>query len=201
MRTIYLFALLLLISGCSTLKTSQPKLTDSQKKTAWLTHKNTLNEIDEWQFSGRFSAQNETESWHGSISWTQKQNHFNILISGPLSSGSMSLSGDNKNSTLKLSNDHLFESSDPEALLEEHTGLQLPVKSLRYWLIGIPSNHNYSSTLNPHGQLDQLTQKGWDIAFKRYKQINNLALPNKIFLNNSEYTVRLVIKHWQILPS
>lgn len=201
MRKVYLFALLLIISGCSTFKTPQNSLTGDQKKTAWLTHKNTLDEINDWQFSGRFSAQNETESWHGSITWTQKHNQFNILISGPLSSGSMSLTGDTKRSTLKLNNDSPFESSDPEALLATHTGLQLPIKSLRYWLIGKPSNSDYSSMLNSQGQLDHLNQKGWNVAFKRYEQINDFALPNKIFLNNEEYSVRLVIKKWQIPPS
>lgn len=201
LRVIYLLILFIIVSGCSTLGTPRINLTDVQKKAAWLTHKNTLDEINDWQFSGRFSAQNETESWHGHISWTQKNDHFNILISGPLNSGSMSLSGDSKKTTLILSNNQPFESPDPELLLERHTGLQLPIKSLRYWLIGAPNNNDYSSTLNAHGQLDHLLQKGWSVAFKRYKKTNNLTLPNKIFLKNSKYSVRLVIKNWQILPS
>lgn len=201
MRLVFLIFTLTL-SGCSTLP-PQPTLNSLQQKHAWQEHQNTLKKISQWQLSGRFGAQNDTDSWHGRITWTQKNNHFDITISGPLSTGSLSLSGDDTQSTLILSNNQIIKASDPEALLEAHTGLQLPIKSLRYWLIGSlsPTDKPTNSSLNIHGQLAQLTQKGWDISFKKYREINNISLPKKIFLENHEYNVRLVIKNWEILPS
>ncbi|HFE38921.1 MAG TPA: outer membrane lipoprotein LolB [Gammaproteobacteria bacterium] len=186
------------IAACST-SPKQIDLNQTQRNAAWIKHKSELDSIKHWQLQGRFSAQNETESWHGSIQWSQDQNQFAIHISGPLNSGSFSLHGNARSATLELAKDKIFQAPDPELLLETYTNLRLPVKNLRYWVIGLPSpDSDTRSTLNKNGLLGHLSQKNWEISFKNYQKINNLRLPNKIFLENHEFDVRLVIKNWQI---
>lgn len=189
----------LLFSACS-IQPTQPDSGLSLNDPVWLIHEAELNNINQWEISGRFGAQSETESWQGSINWSQKIDQYTIQISGPLSSGSFSLTGDASLSTLKLAEDKIYEADDPELLLETYTGLRLPVKSLRYWIVGLPSplNGNKSMTLNEDGLLSQLSQKGWDISFKNYAKVSNIFLPGKIFLENHEFDVRLVIRNWQI---
>jgi len=193
-----IFTCLIFVTACST----QPiQSTDAlQKNQTWLSHKNKISNIHQWKISGRFGAQTESDSWNGSINWTQDSDKYNIKISGPLSSGSFSLYGDAELSTLKLSKDEVFEATDPDVLMETYTGLRLPIKFLRHWIVGLPSpmNNQPQIALNEEGQISRLSQKGWDISFKRYEKINNVFLPKKIFLENTEFDVRLVIGRWQI---
>jgi len=190
----------LIFSACST-NSIKPDLEENQQNPVWLKHKSEINNINQWKISGRFGAQSETESWHGSINWSQNVDQYNIQISGPLSSGSFSLQGNSNQSTLKLAKDKSYEAGDPELLLETHTGLRLPIKNLRYWIVGTPSPLNNDSRiiLNNEGLLSKLSQMGWDISFKKYHKISNVLLPRKIFLENHEFDVRLVIQNWQIL--
>jgi len=194
-----LFALVLL-SACST-QTLKPTPTTPQQNANWEQHQSTLDGIKQWKISGRFGAQSEEESWNGSINWVQSNDEYQINISGPLSSGSFSLHGDAKLSKLQIEKDKIYEAEDPELLLETYTGLRLPINNLRYWIIGKPSPLDSSSkvTLSSNGLLSQLTQKGWEITFRNYTKVNNISLPNKIFLENHEFDVRLAIKNWQLL--
>lgn len=193
-----LFVACLFFSACS-VNPFQLKTNQNLQNPTWLKHKSEIDNINQWQISGRFVAQNESEYWNGNIQWLQNNDQYSIVVSGPLSSGSFSLEGDSNYSTLKLAKDKTYEAIDPEELLENYIGLRLPVKNLRYWIVGSPSPLNNSRIiLNDDGLLGQLSQLGWDISFKNYAKINNTLLPKKIFLENDEYDVRLVIQNWQI---
>lgn len=171
------------------------------EKTAWLVHKNSLKHIQGWQFSGRFGAKTDTENWTGSIAWSQEKQQYKISIAGPLSSGSLLLEGEENFAQLQLTDDQSFTDSDPQTLLQNHTGLKLPIHELRYWLLGLPDPQNKTNSieLNEKGQISKLTQNNWEINFKRYTTVDNFQLPDKIFLVNHEINVRLIIQKWQIL--
>jgi len=172
-----------------------------QQHDAWLAHKSDLNKLAHWQVNGRFGAQSDTESWHGSFRWYQRNDQFTIHLSGPLGSGSAILGGDGEQATLTLGKDKVFNATDPELLLTKHTGLHFPIKSLRYWMVGLPSPWGDVEVKHDEsGLLSWLSQNGWNVSYKSYRQINSTSLPGKVFLKNEAYNVRLIIKKWQILP-
>ena len=47
------------------------------------------------------------------------------------------------------------------------------------------------------GQLSRLRQADWHIDYPAYQQSDGLSLPRKVFLENTELSVRLVIDRWQ----
>ena len=186
------------ISGCATTPNLPANKEFSQSN--WLAHKDTLTHIEKWQFDGRFSAKTDTENWTGSIAWSQNQQEYKINISGPLSTGSIMLEGEEDFALLRLSDTQTATDTDPQSLLYNHTGLKLPVNELKYWLLGLPSPESRYNTveLNKKGQLSKLSQNNWEVTFKRYTTVNNRQIPNKIFLVNHEINVRLIIQKWQI---
>jgi len=197
--TISFILSILLFSGCSL----SPKLTvdHTPEKLEWAERKNTLSNLNHWELSGRFGAKNSVDSWSGSIAWLQDQNHYQIKLSGPLSTGSVEIKGDEDFSELLLSDEESYGAANAEQLLEMHTGLRLPMSNLRYWLIGLPSPtvQHEGIELDDFGRLKKIAQQGWVVTFRRYAQVNGLELPNKIFLVNHEFDVRLVIQRWSIL--
>jgi len=202
LRFYLLIVSLLLFSACST--TPEKK---TGNKTTWSSHKTTLNAIQKWQINGRFSVKTATENWTGSLTWRQEKQAYKINISGPLSTGSIQLEGDENLVQLRHSKNRFASDSNPQSLLHEHTGLTLPVNELRYWLRGIPYPPGTTSIMqfDKHGQLRRLKQNNWEIRFKRYTDVNigtgTLQLPNKIFLVNQAFNVRLIIQQWQIFTN
>jgi outer membrane biogenesis lipoprotein LolB len=41
-----------------------------------------------------------------------------------------------------------------------------------------------------------MEQDGWEIQFLRYHKVNGKQLPKKIYLQNNEFKVKLLIKYW-----
>jgi len=188
-----------LLCSCST----SPKLTskpNSEINPQWRNHHNSVNAIKDWNFNGRFSANGTDESWNGNIVWKQKKQDFEIQISGPLSSGSVKIEGNNEYAILTLGDDKTYSDENPEKLLEANTGLKLPLSDLQYWLRGIPAINTPNAKMQWHnnGHLKNLNQGGWKISFRGYTKINSIELPRKIFMQNSEYDVRLIIRNWHI---
>jgi outer membrane lipoprotein LolB len=109
--------------------------------------------------------------------------------------------GSNHNVVLRTSEDEVFTSNDPEALIQEHLGWRVPVAGLRFWAVGLydPATPRVMQ-LDERGRISQLQQGGWDVDFRRYTLVNELELPDKIFLSNHELDVRLVIDRWELDP-
>jgi len=193
--------LLFLLSSCSINPAHQPApQSATQDQANWLKHKKTLQPIHIWQFNGRFGAKTNTETWTGSINWSQQQQNYKINIAGPLSSGSIELEGEENYALLRLSDKHAFSDNNPQSLLQAHTGLKLPVNELRYWLLGLPAPEmRYTiKSFTQKGQLSKLQQNNWEVSFKRYTKVGRLQLPDKIFIENHDINVRLIIQKWQI---
>ena len=167
----------------------------------WHNHKAQLLKLNHWILLGRFGAKNEEESWSGNLNWRQNDAEYEVHISAPLSGGSFILSGNQWQSTLQVSENDIYSASDGEVLLARYTGLHLPVNNLRYWLIGLPSPNagGHLIEIDESGRIVKLNQQGWQISFHRYQQVNEIDLPNKIFLENHEFNVRLVIQSWDLL--
>jgi len=188
------------LTACST-SSLQTKPATTETQSAWHQHKTQLTELTHWKINGRFGAKNDKDAWSGNIKWLQNNQKYEINLSGPLSSGSVALSGDEEFSTLQVAEDQFYGAENAEQLLETHTGIRLPMSNLKYWILGLPSPSDDKQVLelDAQGRLSKLSQLGWEISFRHYAVVNNYVLPDKIFLENHEFDVRLIIHNWQIL--
>ena len=199
-RAVFALAtIIIFLTGCSL----TPKLdTESAPLSMpWSERKDLLSKLNHWQLNGRFGAKSKDDSWSGSISWLQNQQQYKIKLSGPLATGSVEIKGNENYSELYISDEESYGASDAEELLELHTGLRLPMNNLKYWLLGLPSPQGLEDNVefDEYGRLKTVTQQGWVVTFRRYANVDNIELPNKIFLVNHEFDVRLVIQDWRIL--
>lgn len=85
---------------------------------------------------------------------------------------------------------------EPEALLLETTGMQLPVSGLRWWLQGKPAPGVATSRDTEDGKV--IEQDGWHIAVSDYAEITPVRRgPRRVELSRGEITVRIAISEWQ----
>jgi len=153
-----------------------------------------------WQLSGRFAANQEDQSWSGSLQWRQQGGDYLIRLSGPLGQGSIELQGDAWRARLKLSEDEIFQNADAESLLWQHTGWRIPFSGMRYWLMGQQAPYYAVSDvkLDEAGRLASLRQAGWVIEIRRYISVEGVDLPRKLFLQHAQFNVRLVVDQWEL---
>lgn len=190
--------LLLLLSACASMSNRAPV---SDTEMAWQERQYRLAALSDWTLAGRLAILNDHEAWHVSINWEQQQQNYSILLSAPLGQGSLKLSGNASNVTLLTDEGESVSSSDPGELLYRQFGWKVPVKALRYWVLGVPApGATRDEKLDEYGRLVKLKQDGWEINFLDYEPRMGVELPGRVFVNNNKAKVKLVISDWQPLP-
>ena len=193
-----LILLFLIFGGCAVQK---PISVDTRSIT-WEERKNDLQQIHYWNLSGRIAIKLEKESGSASLKWKQRGGDYVIRIIGPLGKGSLELEGNPQGVTMRDANNRLLEASDPETLLLDYLGWQIPLSGLKHWILGLPDPLEDIQTLvlDEQARISELSQAGWHVSIRRYQQTDELSLPTKLELHNQKLTVKLVIKKWELSP-
>ena len=197
MRCLRLTALALttLLAGCAGLLPKE-SLTQGQGNPAlWQQHRQQVAQIDGWQISGKVGIRAPQDSGSGTLFWLQRQDYFDIRLSGPLGRGAARLTGHPGDTVLEVANQGRYQSDSPEALLEAQLGWRLPVSHLLWWVRGLPAPDSKSQlSLNGNSQLGQLQQDGWTIDYTEYQPDPFAHRPRRLVAQNGVARVRLVLE-------
>ena len=86
---------------------------------------------------------------------------------------------------------------DAERDLYLRYGWTIPVRSLRYWALGIPDPVLPAETvLGSHGQLERLVQGGWQVDITRYGEGGGQTMPTRLTARSEQTRVKLAIHKW-----
>lgn len=197
MRNLLLPLFALLLTGCAGLG-PQESVEGPGNAEDWKTHKARISHIDGWQISGKIGIRAPQDSGSGTLFWLQRQDYFDIRLSGPLGRGATRLTGRPDAVTLEVAGQGRFEAQSPEALVESQLGWQLPVSNLLWWVRGLPAPDSRSRiSLDNNGRLATLQQDGWSVQYLGYEEEDGLDLPSRIKLEGRNLQITLVIKDWQ----
>ena len=192
----FILGLLFVLSGCSNL-TSQEQLIGSGQATLWHTHKQQVAPLDAWQISGKLGIRSEQESGSAVLFWLQRQDYFDIRLTGPLGQGSTRLTGRQGAVSLEIANRGTFQATSAQDLMQQQLGWSLPVENLLWWVRGLPAPHSKSQVqLDSNSLLARLEQDNWQVEYLSYRSENGLQLPERIKLSGAGLNITLVIKEW-----
>lgn len=196
-RHLITLGLITLLAGCAGL-TSKEALEGKGDAQRWQTHKQAISHLDAWQINGKVGIRAPKDSGSGTLFWLQRQDYYDIRLSGPLGRGAARLTGRPGEILLEVANQGRYQAASPEQLLQEQLGLNLPVSHLLWWIRGLPSPHSKSRlNLDSQSHLAQLSQDGWFVEYLSYAEQNGFWLPDRIKLTGYDLQVTLVIKDWQ----
>ncbi|WP_145141180.1 lipoprotein insertase outer membrane protein LolB [Pseudomonas duriflava] len=188
---------IVLLTGCAG-QVSQETVQGHGSPALWKVHKTRISALDGWQINGKVGIRTQNDSGSGTLFWLQRQDYFDIRLSGPLGRGAARLTGRSGDVTLEVANQGRFQADSPEALLEQQLGWRLPVSHLLWWVRGLPAPESRSQlTLDANSHLSQLVQDGWTVEYTRYAEQNGYPLPERIKLHGQDLDVTIVIKDWQ----
>ena len=181
---------------------SQITVIDEQQALSWQQRQTMLRQLDHWVVSGRVAITTSEDGWNATLYWKQFPNKYEIKVIAPFGGGTVMLQG-NRSGVMLYAGDAPPEFADNATrLLAKRLGWHLPVESLRYWMLGLPDpNIQQQESMiefDRHNRLSNLFQSGWKIQFLRYQRVNGYELPGKIFLENDELSVKMVIQEWNL---
>ena len=200
MRTFYFILMLLFASqlvGCA--EVAPAPLVAENKNISWNDRAKNLADLHAWHIKGALGVRTPQESWTASVQWQQQDaTHYTVSLFGPLGTGAAKLTGAPQSVTLESGNGQTIHAKSPEELLTKQAGWVLPVSHLYYWVRGLPvPGIPADKTFDESHRLTLLKQQGWTIQYLRYTSVHQLDVPSKIFLDNAQLNVKLVINQWQ----
>ena len=169
--------------------------------TDWQAYQLRVSQLNDWTLAGKLGFRAPDGGSSAAVNW-QRQNNFQLQLSGPLGVGSATISG-NQQIAEMLYKDQLYRQA-PEQLAAQLTGVPLPVNALSWWVRGLPSpteTEASSIATSPEGFASSFEQAGWQLTFSRYAETTAGSLPSKIAGtfqsdDNRHYSFKLVISRW-----
>ncbi|MEH6568256.1 MAG: lipoprotein insertase outer membrane protein LolB [Halioglobus sp.] len=184
--------MVLVMTGCST----QPNQTSADED--WKERSAKLQRLEVWHADGKVALRKADHSESVSLSWTQRNNHTDLNLSGPLGLGATKISSDGKTLEInKAGTSSSYDISSPEMIAKE-TGWDLPLQALQHWLKGVPApSGNIQKLEVEKGLLKTLEQFGWTITYQNYGQFGPYTLPTNLQIERSNSRARLIVRNWK----
>lgn len=195
MKRLLVPLLLAMLAGCAVEPPRQPA---SSRELAWQERQAQLKPLQLWQLTGRLAIQSGDDGFNATLIWRQEQDKYRMQLVAPLGQGSMQLEGDNQQVELRTSEGNSAVAADPDTLILTQLGWRVPVSALRYWVLGLAAPGDAVMDIDEFGRLHRLKQSGWEVEFLDYTMHGTQELPARLFVNNHQAQVRLVIKRWEL---
>ena len=155
--------------------------------------------LSSWDISGAMAARNQKKGWSASLHWAQQgPSQYHIRLSGPLGGGTVLI--DKQGGVVTYADGPKRSSShNADELLQQQTGIRLPVQNLYYWVRGLTAPGSVQAAqYDEHHNLIALSQAGYKIYYTNYSSINHMDLPGKVNLQGNGVVIKLVIKRWNV---
>lgn len=156
-----------------------------------------LYELECWSFEGRLALTGEREALSANINWEHSPGADKIKLSGPLGQGSIVITLAGNVVTIDRGGGDVRSSKEPESFINQELGMFVPVRSLRYWVVGLPEP---SLSFKDAGA--GFNQEGWLTEYMQMQSITeDRNMPRKMTVINGQVKLKLIIDRWDINDS
>ncbi|MBP6382271.1 MAG: outer membrane lipoprotein LolB [Pseudomonadales bacterium] len=182
---------LLALAGCA----QQPRR--AQLPADWQAHAAAVAARAEWQLQGKIGVRAASGSGSAFLTWKQQAGNYRLVLSGALGMGKLVLTGDADGVAWNDSRGRAGRHADPDALVAEIWGWQLPVAALEYWIRGIPQPDLPVEDAEFAGaDVTRFRQSGWVVEPGAYREVDGLALPTRLRLEGEGAVLTVLINRW-----
>ncbi len=175
-----------LLSGCS-LSPEKP-VADYQ-----LAERQYLQQQRQWAFEGRLAVADDKDSVTVSISWRHDERKDDIELVGPLAQGRVKILVNDGQVEIDDGETRNVYHGEPEAVVTEQLGVDMPVSALRYWVLGV--NAPQPSYVEQQGGF---YQSGWLVRYREMQKVDANWLPKKITAEKDKARIKLIVDQWNL---
>ena len=182
--------LLLVFAGCTTVPTRPPVADPTE---AWNVHARRMAGVVSWSLKGRMAVRTEVSGDSATLLWDRDGIDHKIELYGPFGGGRIRIVQDAKGAILRDAKKYTDKATTASELLYRRVGWPVPFEAMQYWVLGLPeAGKPFTKTLDEWGRLKTLSQAGWDVNYREYKEVAPYELPRKLFITAQPGTVHLV---------
>ena len=161
--------------------------------------------VDHWSLRGRAAFRMPGSSGSFRLNWQQQGDRYRLAFEGPLGAGAMRIEGDASEVAVESKGERRVYAAAPEIVLAQLLGYELPVQSLRYWVLGLSDPHagpaTWGSARADAGE-PVLRQAGWTVRYEEWtRSRNTVSLPARLRLEREDIFLRMLIEHWDLDPA
>jgi outer membrane lipoprotein LolB len=186
----------LLLAGCATLP-PPPAL-------SWHERRSTLQHLEGFALQGRVAVAAGEEGFSAALSWSQRAERSSVDLRGPAGFGAAHIEQSGAELLFTTSKGLKLGNAEAASALQRELGFELPLGSLRYWVLGVddPAFPVEDEGLDGEERLAHLLQQRWSVEYPEYQRSGGTRrpqwLPRRITLRHEAVRVRLLIQAWQL---
>jgi outer membrane lipoprotein LolB len=180
-------ALVLMLGACSTTSsTTSLKQKDSS-----------LDAANYWTAQGKIGFKTPSKAQSANFIWDNTGENYHIQLFGPFGHGRVHIEKRDTHVELRR-NGELRKAESAQALLQQETGIVMPIHWLQFWILGQPSpEQRFSDPLyDMEDRLSSFRQGEWQISYLRHEHIDGSDRPTKMTLNHPDYKLTVIVKSW-----
>ena len=159
-----------------------------------------LKSITDWSLRGRAALSDGSDGGSGSVRWYQRGDATDLTFAAPLGRGGFRLDAQPGNARLDLDDGRSYRGTSIDDLLQEHTGWEVPVEALRYWVRGLAAPGGSDVVRQDEDGLPlELRQFGWIVSYRGFRTLpDGVPMPRRVEAVRKPYKVKLIVREWAL---
>jgi len=150
-----------------------------------------------WTITAHIGVSNGRDGGSGDLVWTQAGERYDFTVHAPVTGRTWKLSGDAHSAVLEGVDPQPDRDSDPERLLRERLGWDVPLANLSAWVRGVRAAGTAKLEYDAQNLPALIEQGGWKVEYRDWFGANDPPLPRKLFASRGNARVRVVIDSWK----
>lgn len=151
----------------------------------------------QWTIAAHIAVSNGSDGGSGELQWRQDGANYAFTVRAPVTGKTWKLSGDAAHAVLEGVDPQPDTDSDPERLLRERLGWDVPLNDLVAWVRGLRAPGSTASVqYDEQSRPAVIEQAGWKIEYRDWFADRDPVLPRKVFASRGTARVRVAISQW-----
>jgi outer membrane lipoprotein LolB len=152
-----------------------------------------------WTITAHIGVSDGKDGGSGDLVWKQNGDDYDFTVHAPVTGKTWKLSGDASHATLEGVDPQPDIDSNPEKLLKERLGWDVPLSKLGAWARGLRAPGSQAQTQFDAQDLPAvIEQDGWKVEYRDWYADRSPPLPRKLFASRGSAHVRMSIENWSI---
>lgn len=166
---------------------------------AWEVQRPLLQSLERFRLTGRVAVAVGDQGFNADILWIQRGTRTRMTLSGPLGADAAQVSDDDGHLAVITSHGRHLSNAAARALLARQLGFDPPLRSLRYWVLGVPDPALPARMrIDKAQRLASLHQAGWSILYHTYQPVGADWLPRLLTVRRADVRLRMVVDGWHL---
>jgi outer membrane lipoprotein LolB len=197
MRSIGVALIVLLLAACAPARVREVAPPTPAALSAQETRERELAPHTHWTLEARIAVSGDNGG-SGDLVWRQEGTTYTFSVRAA-NGKTLRLSGDADHAVLEGVDPQPDVGADPQALLRDRLGAEVPFAALRAWALGLrEAGAAATIQFDEHDLPSVIEQGGWTVEYLGWFADRTPPLPKKVFASRGKAKVKLLIQSWTL---